>query len=417
VTIPAPRSGLLAPLYEGVRYENGRWPLWRWDKNLRYLAKSLLHRPTPWTYEDRDHFARARAYMRSGAFLCPGPARPRRVLAGGDLMWIRSGFGDALSPALRARVEAADLALVNLETPMVPERKVPRFVYETLHYNSPPAYLDAFRSARPRVVSLCNNHALDQGWDGLVRTREVIAGMGLCPLGGVLDSDAVTGVRVGDLSVGVTAVTFGINHLTGAPPAGVPVERFGDEAHLPNWPRMQAQIDAARRVGPDLVVLLAHWGFEYEYFPGALQRAHARRLIELGVDVIVGSSPHVLQPVEVVSVDGADPACPASARRGGSPRFALIAWSLGNLATIMPTLPCQVGALLEIDVVRDARGTPALSALRAVPTVSARRSGARFLDVETRELGELSARTDDAGALHARALLGALIEDPTRVSW
>jgi poly-gamma-glutamate capsule biosynthesis protein CapA/YwtB (metallophosphatase superfamily) len=339
VTIPAPRSGPLAPLYEGVRYENGRWPLWRWDKNLRYLAKSLLHRRTPWTREDRDHFARARAYVEAGAFRRPGSAPPRRIVAAGDLMWIRSGFRDALSPGLRARVEAADLGLVNLETPMVPERRVPRFVYETLHYNSPPEYLSAWLGPRPRVVSLCNNHALDQGRDGLTRSREVIRGMGLCPQGGDLAEDAVTGVRVGDLAVGVTAVTFGVNHLTGAPPAGVPVDRFGDEAHPPDWPRLEAQIDAARRAGPDLVVLLAHWGFEYEYFPGALQRAHARRLIELGVDVIVGSSPHVLQPVEVVSIDGADPACPAQARRGGPPRFGVIAWSLGNLATIMPTLP------------------------------------------------------------------------------
>jgi hypothetical protein len=102
-------------------------------------------------------------------------------------------------------------------------------------------------------------------------------------------------------------------------------------------------------------VLLAHWGYEYEYWPGALQTEHARRLIELGADVIVGSSPHVLQPVELVSVDGADPACPLQARRGGPPGFALIAWSLGNLATILPTLGCRVGALLELDVGRSAR--------------------------------------------------------------
>ncbi len=100
-------------------------------------------------------------------------------------MWIRSGFRDALAPALRARIAAADLALVNLETPMVPERPVPRLVYETLHYNSPPEYLDAWRGARACAVSLCNNHALDQGHDGLRRTRDVIEGLGLEAIGGV----------------------------------------------------------------------------------------------------------------------------------------------------------------------------------------------------------------------------------------
>jgi poly-gamma-glutamate synthesis protein (capsule biosynthesis protein) len=327
------------------------------------------------------------------------------VIAGGDLMWIRSGFRDALAPALRARIAAADLALVNLETPMVPERPVPRLVYETLHYNSPPDYLDAWRGARSCAVSLCNNHALDQGHDGLRRTRDVVESLGLEALGGADPGDQIGGVRASDLAIGLTAVTYDVNHLEGAPPAGIPVARFGDPAHEPDWRRIAAQITAAKLAGKDLVILLAHWGFEYEHWPAARQRAHALRLIELGVDVIVGSSPHVLQPVEMVSVDGADPACPLQARRGGPPRFALIAWSLGNLATIMPTLPCQVGALLEIDVGRDARGVPSFAALRAIPTVSARGLGARWLDGAT-----LPIEKEGAPLAHARAMLGALVE-------
>jgi poly-gamma-glutamate capsule biosynthesis protein CapA/YwtB (metallophosphatase superfamily) len=404
LNIPAPRSPPLGSLYEGIRYENGRWPLWRWDRNLRYLVKSVVHRRTPWTMEDREHHARARAYLESGAWQ-RSVAAPSRVLAGGDLMWIRSGFSGAIAPPLRARIAAADLALVNLETPMVPERPVPRLVYETLHYNSPPGYLDAWRGARACAVSLCNNHALDQGRDGLRRTCEVVESLGLLALGGVDPGDAISGARVGDLAVGLTALTYDINHLEGTAPAGIPVARFGDPAHEPDWPRIAAQITATKRAGADLVILLAHWGFEYEYWPAAVQRAHARRLIELGVDVIVGSSPHVLQPVEIVSVDGADPACPLQATRGGPPRFALIAWSLGNLATIMPTLPCRVGALLEIDVGRDARGVPAFSGLRAIPTVSARGLGATWLDGAT-----LPLEHEGAELAHARAMLGKLIE-------
>jgi len=392
VSVPAPRSPPLGALYQGVRYENGRWPLWRWDRNVRYLVKSLVHRRTPWTCDDRRHHAAARAYLAGGAWR-RSVRDPRRVLAGGDLMWIRQGFRDALAPPLAARVAAADLALVNLETPMVPERPVPRLVYETLHYNCPPDYLDAFRSDRPRVISLCNNHAIDQGVDGLRRTRETVLGLGLSALGGLHD-----------LSIGLTAMTYGVNHLEGAPPAGVPVERLGDPAHEPDWARLAALIDAARRAGPDLVVLLAHWGFEYEYWPASLQRVHALRLIELGVDVILGSSPHVLQPVEVISIDGADAACPTQAHRGGPPRFGLIAWSLGNLATIMPTLPCRVGALLEIDLGRDARGVPAFGALHAVPTVSGRGLGAHWLDGAT-----LPATDPSAELAHARAMLGPLL--------
>lgn len=412
--IPAPRSPLLGSLYEGIRYEEGRWPLWRWDKNLRYITKSLVHRRTPWTTADREHHASARAYLESGAWRRDVKGKVR-IVAGGDLMWIRAGFRDALSPRLRAAIAEADLALVNLESPMVPERPVPTLVYETLHYNCPPEYLDAFRSERPRVASLCNNHALDQGRDGLARTREVVRSMGLEALGGPAEGDEVAGVRVGDLAVGIAAMTYGINHLEGPPPAGVPVHRLGEPDHEPDWQRIAGLINAARRAGPDLVVLFPHWGFEYEHFPSATQIEHARRLIELGADVLVGSSPHVLQPVELCSIDGADARCPLQATRGGAPRFGLIAWSLGNLATVMPTLACRVGALLSIDVGRDERGVPAFAGLAATPTLSSRGLGKGWLEVATLSAGELEARAARGEAPawpcrdRARAMLGNLV--------
>jgi poly-gamma-glutamate synthesis protein (capsule biosynthesis protein) len=404
-------SALREALVDRIRYEDGRWPLWRWDRNLRYLTKSLLHRKTPWSEADRLHAERARAYLEGGTWRRP-LARPSRVLLGGDLMWIRRGFRDALSPALRARIAAADLALVNLETPIVPERPVPTYAYETLHYNAPAEYLDAWRSERPRVVSLCNNHALDQGFEGLRRTREVVRAMGFAALGGPDAGDESAELRVGGLAVRASGVTYGINHSPAVGPAGVPVERFGADDHEPDWGRYAH----LRRDPRDLELLAAHWGFEYEYWPAARQRAHALRLIELGVDVIVGSSPHVLQPIELVSIDGADLACPSQVQRGGAPRFGLIAWSLGNLSTIMPTLACRVGALVEFDVGRDDAGGLAFGGLWATPTVSARGLGGDWLDGATLSLEEFEAlgRRGEAPPWpcrqHARTMLGRLAD-------
>jgi hypothetical protein len=104
------------------------------------------------------------------------------------------------------------------------------------------------------------------------------------------------------------------------------------------------------------------------------------------------------------------------AQRGGAPRFGVIAWSLGNLATIMPTLPCRVGALLEIAVGHDAQGVPAFADLRAIATVSARGLGAHWLDGATLSLSEFEQRAaqrgrpDHAHRKHARAMLGSLLE-------
>jgi hypothetical protein len=389
--IPAPRSGVLGALHEHVRYERGAWPLWRLDRNLRYLMKSVVHRTTPWTEDDRRHLAAARAYLEAGTWRAPGSRRLRLVLAG-DLMWIRANWADAIAPSL--------------ETPIVPERRVPRLVYETLHYNAPPALIAPWCAARRAIVSLCNNHALDQGAGGLRRTREVVTGLGLAALGGCEPGDAIAALTLDGVRIAAFGTTYGINHATTAP-AGVPVIRFGDPEHEPDWTAIAALVARARATGPDLVIACAHWGFEYEHWPAATQRAHAVRLVELGVDVIVGSSPHVLQPVELVAIDGRDPACPLQAVRGERrPRFAVIAWSLGNFTTIMPTLACHVGALVELELAGDLEPL----AIRAIPTLSRRGLGASWLGATTLPVAELGGREAELARRHATAILGTISE-------
>ncbi len=414
--IPPPRS---VP-FESIRYEDGAWPLTRWDKNLRYIGKSLVHKRTPWTEADRLHAERARAYLEGRRWQAerrPGDGVLRCVL-GGDLMWVRSGFGRVFSPGARALLECADLRVVNLETPIVPERSVPTYRYETLHYNAPPEYLDALEGPGISLVSLCNNHALDQGPEGLARTREVVSERRLVPLGGPERGDELARVQMDvgtrTVSLEATAVTYGINHSTGQTPGGIPIARFGaPHAAGPPWkPRWPA--DSA-----DLRVLVPHWGYEYEYFTTEAQRRDALELVRAGCDLVVGSSPHVLQPVELVSIDGADPDCPLQVVRGGSPRFGVIAWSLGNLATIMPTLACRVGALVEIELLVREGEAPSPAAIRIHPTFSARglhelahglrlgMNGATHLLSEL-EIAHPKARVFRRARAHAESILGRL---------
>jgi len=55
----------LRRLYADIRYEDGRWPLSRWDLNLRYITKSLLHLPEPRSAETGKHFARVARHLAS----------------------------------------------------------------------------------------------------------------------------------------------------------------------------------------------------------------------------------------------------------------------------------------------------------------------------------------------------------------
>ncbi len=399
----------------GIRYEEGRWPLHRWDKNLRYVAKSLLHLPEPESASDKAHFAAVERYLREGR-----GARGReiafRMAAAGDLMWIRAGYERLLSPELRARLGEADIAFFNLETPIDRQRPVPRLVYETFHYNAPPAYLEAFEgTARTRVFSLCNNHALDQGPEGLSRTRtEVLRDPQNFCVGGPEAEHVLANADVGGVRVACFGLSYDINHLEGPAPAGIPLFRLGQSRSRPDWERLFALVDAARATSPDLVVLLAHWGFEYEYFPTEAQRRDAYRLIERGVDVILGSSPHVLQPLELVSINGADASCPTQLRREGPARMGVIAYSLGNFASIMPTLPCRTGALLEIEWSRSRDGVLWPASISMTPTSTGRGVGhsaeGSWLDAGVSTLDEIAPSKARAAWAHAEKILGPLVQ-------
>jgi poly-gamma-glutamate synthesis protein (capsule biosynthesis protein) len=383
-----------------IRYEDGAWPLWRLDKNLRYLAKSLVHRATPWTAEDREAAEAAAGYVASrswSSLAAPSAAPPLRALSGGDLMWIRDGFERPFSPAVAAAIAEADVAFANLETPIDGARPVPRFTYETLHYNAPATFLEPWR-ATTTVLSLANNHALDQNISGLAATRAAVLAAGLVPVGGVAASEAQGSVTVDDWTVAASAFTYGVNG-DGAIPPGIPVARLAEitgKAH-----ELVGDRGYGRPKTPALRVVLAHWGYEYEYWPTAAQREAADSLIAAGADVIVGSSPHVLQPLEIVSVNGADPACPRQVLRPGAPpSLALILWSLGNLTTIMPTTACQVGALVTVDFSRTNAGGLAIDALRVkyAPTPELK---AFFADMAAEEGGHYRLAEADLKALGA----------------
>lgn len=371
-----------------LRYESERWPLWRWDLNLRYVAKSLLHVPQPRDAEDRAYWDRWHTWM---------TALPREqktctttLAAIGDLMWLREGYREFLSPGTIAALRRCRGLVANLETPIDPQAPVRRWVFETLRYNAPAEYLEPLVGLGLDAIalSLCNNHALDQGRAGLARTREVVRGRGLACLGGAGErEEAVDVIEVGGVRIALFATTFGINHDQAHAPAGVPVVAFGDPRRGTDWDAVEALIARARAHAPELVVAVPHWGFEYEHWPDAPMRAAAAGLVERGVDLVIGSSPHVLQPVDVISVDGWDPRAPTQVQRGGPPRAALVAYSLGNFATVMPTEGCQVGGVLEIGLHREPHGGLSPLPLGFHPTVSAR-GGAHPLAMRTYTLAE-----------------------------
>lgn len=201
------------------------------------------------------------------------------------------GYGWAFD-GTRALLSEADLNVANLETP-VTTRRTPsdkRFTYR-MH----PSALVAIRDAGFELVSLANNHTLDQGAGGLHDTLAHLRERGIQWAGAGSDIAAARepaivekrGVKVGFLSY---SCTFPESFWATATTPGT---AFCHEHWMvEDVARLRAQVD--------LVLVAYHWGAEKMETPKDYQKQLAHAAIAAGADAVIGHHPHVLQGVEVV---------------------------------------------------------------------------------------------------------------------
>lgn len=252
------------------------------------------------------------------------------------------------TPAFRevaSYLSAADITLANLETVLDdsrPYRGYPRF-------NSPAALAQALAQAGVDLVTTANNHALDQGEAGVLATLKNLKEAGLLA-SGTSDNRAARGPLVYSLKgfkLAFLAYTLTTNGLV--PPAG--------KEYLVNvWNAEQAAQDiaAARAQGAEFVVVSMHWGQEYQRHPSAHQEELARQLVAAGADLILGSHPHVLQPLTEQLADG---------------RRVLVAYSLGNFISSQRDPGTDRGLILYVTIARNpGTGRVEIASYWTVPT-------------------------------------------------
>ncbi len=221
------------------------------------------------------------------------------------------GGWDATLWGLRSAAHENDILHLNLESPLVDDVNPPH-TGEPPVLGGSPAVAGALARAGVDVVSFGNNHALDQNGIGAHRTiaaaRE--AGLGITGVGAT--SEAAHSAHIvtrGDLRIAFVSAAQFVNRGAARDGPPVRVARVDEEA---SW---YAALAAAREEA-DLVVAAVHWGGDYATGPTPRQRRWAAGMIEAGADMVLGTGPHVLHPIEWTSSPRGD---------------ALIAWSLGNV--------------------------------------------------------------------------------------
>lgn len=177
-------------------------------------------------------------------------------------------------------------------------------------FNSPDAIAQHLKDSGVDGVVTANNHIMDRGYSGALRTLEVLRGSGLDTLGVNKNADEAQQLLIQEIrgvKVGYLSYTYGTNGISVPKEHPYFINLLDKEKILKDISRMRPQVD--------VLILILHWGVEYSPEPTDEQRSLARQFLEAGADAIIGSHPHVIQAMEVLKIDGKD-------------KF--VAYSLGN---------------------------------------------------------------------------------------
>jgi poly-gamma-glutamate synthesis protein (capsule biosynthesis protein) len=184
----------------------------------------------------------------------------------------------------------ADIRYCNLECP-VSDRG--RNLHHLYSFRADPRAIDGLKAAGFNVASQANNHTYDWGPDALLDSLERLRAAGIQPVGAgqnILAAHYPLLVPVGSLRIAFLAY---VNIEPKEAAAGIdrPGVAWLDPAQA------LTDIRFARPLA-DLVIVCPHWGVEYALKPTPDQVDLAHQMIDAGADLIVGSHPHVVQPVE-----------------------------------------------------------------------------------------------------------------------
>lgn len=191
----------------------------------------------------------------------------------------------------------ADLAMLNYETTVSHNGQVTG--YPT--FSSPEETILAIKNQGFDVLATANNHAFDKGFKGIDKTIDTIKKYGMENVGTYKDKNNMPLIKeVNGIKFGISAYTYSINgfdsHVKGT-----------DKAYAVNFidmDKIKKDVQYMDANGVDVKLVYMHWGVEYQLKPNKAQENIAKKLNELGVDIILGSHPHVIQKCDVIEANG-----------------------------------------------------------------------------------------------------------------
>jgi poly-gamma-glutamate synthesis protein (capsule biosynthesis protein) len=218
----------------------------------------------------------------------------------------------------------ADFVIGNLETTLgtKPYTGYPRF-------SAPAALAAALKEAGFTHLVTANNHSCDKGRSGIIKTVRILDSLQIGHTGTYASLQEKTEnpfiiLEKKGFKILVLNYTYGTN--------GLPVPA-GTQVNLTDTARMKSDIERAKTYRPDEIIVFLHWGNQYQAYPSAYQKQIEKFLHRQGIRIIIGSHPHVIQPV-----------------RSGNGK--LTVYSLGNFISNQRTFPRDGAFIFRLDLIK-----------------------------------------------------------------
>ncbi len=224
-----------------------------------------------------------------------------------------------------------DLTVGNLET-VIAGSKTGYSGYP--YFNAPDDFVFALKNAGFDLLVTANNHAIDQGWDGVKRTIEVINQNKIHRTGTFIsqeDKDSIRIFQINSIKIAILPYSENTN--------GIPIPKGKDFIiNLIDEDAIKQDILKARSKNVDVVLVHLHYGVEYNREPNDYQKEIVQKIIELGADIIIGGHPHVIEPTKFFKTNHTNL------------DSGFVAYSMGNFISNQRWRYSDAGVILNIEI-------------------------------------------------------------------
>jgi poly-gamma-glutamate capsule biosynthesis protein CapA/YwtB (metallophosphatase superfamily) len=227
-------------------------------------------------------------------------------------------------------LERPDILVANQET-MIGGKGLKLSSYPS--FNSPHEVGNALKDVGVDVVTIANNHSLDRGEKVIQSALSHWDTLGMPYTGSFksqVDRDQIRTMTKNEITFSFLSYTYGTNGIF--TPKGKPflINRIDEN-------QIRRDVEQAKQLS-DVIVVAVHWGKEYQRIPDLDQTVLAQKLADMGVHIVIGNHPHVLQPPAWVT------------SKNGHRAFVL--YSLGNFISAQTDLYKQIGGMATIEVTK-----------------------------------------------------------------